>query len=119
MGQPGDMYLNGIKLSPYGRTFRVNPLEEARAERTVNGRLIKDILYRKQEFSLSYEIITGDAINTFTSLYDLQEELTFMWVDSDGTENSYTVHMGPFDRTRLVLIDDGLWTGAEIELREA
>ena len=122
MPNPGDMYLGlsgaEILLDPFGRRFTVRTREQAREERTVNGRLIKDIIYRKQEFRLSYDLITGDALDTYEFLFGLQQELSFRWYGSDGAENAYTVHMGPFSKRRVVLISDGLWSGTTIELAE-
>lgn len=123
MAQPGSIYIGPagaeILISPYGRTFSKRILEGAREDRTVNGRMIKDIKWRKMSFLLSYSLIDGDTLEVFRSLLDLQTELSFRHTDSDGIERTYTVHMKPFSARRLVLIADGLWSGANMEFEEA
>lgn len=122
MGTPGDIKLgpsgSETLLSPFGRTFRKRERESALASRTVNGRLIKDIRWRKQDFDLTYSIIDGTTLAVLQGLWDLEAELSLIWTDADGTDNTHTVQMSPFDARRLVLLDDGLWRGTTIRLTE-
>ena len=118
MAQPGDIYINDMLMSPFGRRFTKRIRENARSERTVNGRLIKDIRWRKWEFSLDYSLCDGTTLATYQYLWDLRAALSFRWVDSGGADRSYTVQMGPFDVRRLILLGDGLWSGLSISLEE-
>lgn len=116
----GDIYLgtpgNEIKLSPYGRTLTIRQTEAARQTRTVDGTLKKDIMYVKHKFSLRYSTITGTDLEQLLDIYTLPQPLRLL-IEND-TLSSYTVYMKPINRTRSLLLDDGLWKGVSVELEE-
>lgn len=107
-----------ILMEPFGRRFTRSIMEDALEERTPNGRMIKDIRWRKYRFTLGYSICSGTQLSTFQLLWDLQEQLSLRWADNLRGEETYTVEMEPFDATRFTLIEDGLWRNVSIELKE-
>lgn len=122
MARPGDIYIgisgSEVLVSPGGRKFTRRIVEGAREERSVNGRRVKDILWRKWEFALEYTIIDGTSLREFDMLWNMQSDLSFIWYDADNVENSHTVQMDPYDSTRLVLLGDGLWSGVNFLFHE-
>lgn len=106
-----------VLLSAYGRKFTVRDTEITRELRTSSGKLVKEIIATKKIFNLDYSTITGTALNALLTIYALQAELSLI-VYYTEIATSYTVLMGPLDRTRLILLDDGLWTGVSVELKE-
>jgi hypothetical protein len=130
--QKGDIYLGTLGseelLSPFGRKLIITPTELSREERTASGRLVKDIIATKHRFTLAYECITGTALEQFLDFYAVGGEMSLLiFTDSNSTtttpepeENydNYTVLMEPIERERLLLLDDGLWSGVNIILNE-
>jgi hypothetical protein len=128
----GDIYLGLLGeetvVSPFGRKLIITDTELNREERTASGRLVRDVIATKKKFSLQYEIITGTALEQFLDLYDLNSELSLLiFTDSNATTTTpepeanyeiYTVLMEPISRERLLLLDDGLWSGVNVELLE-
>lgn len=128
----GDIYLGLLGeeelVSPFGRKLIITDTELNREERTASGRLVRDVIATKKKFSLQYEIITGTALEAFLDLYDLNSELSLLiFTDSNATTTTpepeaiydiYTVLMEPISRERLLLLDDGLWSGVNIDLLE-
>jgi hypothetical protein len=127
MAKKGDIYLGGVLLSAYGRKLTIGENEISKEERTVSGRLVRDIIATKKRFKLSYELIDGDDLEDLLDLYDLQDECTLLIYHTDDgptTEegvnyDEYTVLIEPIsDRTRLLLRGNQLWENAEIVLNE-
>jgi len=123
MSLKGDLYLGAagaeVKLSPFGRQFSISTEEANRQERSANGTLKKDRLYVKHNFSISYTVITGNAVSDFESIFALDQPLVFLVYTADGVYDTYSVYMDAFEKTRMVLIADGLWGGVNIRLHEA
>jgi hypothetical protein len=130
--QKGDIYLGTLGaeelLSPFGRKLTITDTELSREERTASGRLVKDVIATKKKFTLVYETITGTALEQFLDLYAVGGEMSLLiFTDSNLTtttpepeENydNYTVLMEPIERERLLLLDDGLWSGVNVVLEE-
>jgi hypothetical protein len=109
-----------ILLSPFGRKFTESDIESARQERTVDGTLRKDIRWQKKNFRLVYDMIAGDALDDYIEIQSLQTELSLIVARSDDSDDdeTYTVQMKPFERTRMIMLDDGIWSGVTIEFEE-
>lgn len=107
-----------VLLSPYGRTLTINEEEVSRQMRTVDGTLKKDILYVKKSFTLSYNLITGTSLTAIMNIYDNTTQPLNLIIDNGGTPDEYTVYMKPVNRSRVILQDDGLWSGVSINLVE-
>lgn len=132
MSSKGDIYLGAsgdLKLlSPYGRRLTISDTEISRSERAVSGKLRKDIIAVKKRITLDYSFIDGDALETLLDIYDLQSELVLRIYTADyetttttaspGYYDEYTVLMEPIDRTRVLLMADGLWSGVSVVLEE-
>ena len=118
-------------ITPFGRTFAEGRIELSRKERTANARLVVDIINTKKKFSLSYSEIDGNdtlaydgtrdiiGLNSLIALYDTQSVLV-LEIEYGGTRGTetYDVIMNPINLERVLLRDDGLWTGVTIEFEE-
>ncbi len=133
MSAKGDIYLGAlgseVLITAFGRSFTIKDTEISRQERTASGRLVKDIIAVKKNFTLAYDMIDGADLETLLTIYDLQSELSLLVYNEDLPEttttgspgayaDAYTVLMEPIDRTRMLLLDTGLWGGVSIELSE-
>ena len=122
MSSKGDIYLGAsgdLKLlSPYGRRLTISDTEISRSERAVSGKLRKDIIAVKKRITLDYSFIDGDALETLLDIYDLQSELVLRIYTAESYYDEYTVLMEPIDRTRVLLMADGLWSGVSVVLEE-
>ena len=130
-GKKGDIYLGladaEALVSPFGRKLQITDEEIGREQRTASGRLVRDITAVKKKIVLAYETIDGDALAAFIDLYFLYSELSILiyhtdvptTTDDEGQYyDQYTVLMSPIARERLLLLDDGLWSGVQIVLSE-
>jgi hypothetical protein len=117
-------------ITPFGRRFAEGRIELSRKERTANARLVVDIINTKKKFTLTYsEIDGGDmlgddgrtliGLNSLIDLYDLQVMLV-MVIEYGGTRGTeqYDVIMSPIDMERVLMRDNGLWSGVTIEFEE-
>lgn len=132
MGNRGDIYLGELGseelLTPFGRVFSIKDEIISREGRAADGTLRRDVIATKKLFTLEYSLIGETDIESLIDLYELETELSLLVYntsDEGGTTagpginyDQYTVLMNPFDRTRLLLAGDGLWTGLTVELRE-
>jgi hypothetical protein len=118
LGEPGSEKL----ISPFGRTYKERDVELSREQVTASGRTIKEIIAVKKEFELSYEMITGDSLAELIDIYDLQKELSLIVFGETETTtdegDGYTVIMQPIEKDRISVIDDGLWGGVVVRLRQ-
>lgn len=119
----GELYLgflgNEIKLTPSGRgELQINRIEEARKDEMVSGRLVKDILWRKKEFTIPYEEIKGEDLKQIIELYNSGEFLNFKFTNEDGNTEEYLVEMQSFNQDRIDFIGDWYWGNVKIELRQ-
>jgi hypothetical protein len=137
MPRKGDIYLGALGseelVSAFGRVLTINPVEIARSQRTASGKLVKEVIAEKKQFTLAYSVIDGTDLQQFIDFYDLDSELSLLIYTRDeltpttsttttsapGTfYDAYTVLMQPIDRTRLLLLDTGLWGNVNIVLEE-
>ena len=104
-------------LTPFGRSYKINNVEQARSGRTASGRLVKDIIATKKEFSLEYNLIDDSELQKYIDLYAESDELIFR-DERDSGYTDYTVLMNPLDQERIIAAEDGLWGGVQIKLSE-
>ena len=126
----GDIYLDGTLLTPFGRTYTESDVEISRSDRTASGRLVRDIIATKKRFELSYSYIDGDELKVYEDFYaeNLEHTLEIYYRDNAATTTTttddpdyhatYTVLMQPIDKTRVLLIGEGLWSGVKIVFEE-
>lgn len=104
-------------LTPFGRSYKITNIEQARSGRTASGRLVKDIIATKKEFSLEYNLIDDSELDKYIDLYAESDELVFR-DERDSGYTDYTVLMNPLDQERIIAAEDGLWGGVQIKLSE-
>lgn len=116
----GDLYLDGVKLTPFGRKFTVADEPVERSTRTITGKLLRDVVAVKKVFTLDYNLIDGNALNAYLANYEAQTELTLTVHMTDVPEEAvdYIVLIDAITRTREVMTADGIWSGVSIVLRE-
>ena len=119
----GELYLgidtdNLELLTAFSREFSIKNKLLSRDERTASGRLVRDIIAKKKEFNLSYEIIDGDELQTILDQFDEDDELVFRVYTGDSTYDDYTVLMEPVDYDRVLMFDNGLWGNVDLTLLE-
>ena len=105
-------------LTAFSREFSIKNKLLSRDERTASGRLVRDIIATKKEFTLSYDMIDGDELDTFKDLYDEEDELLLRIYTSETEYDDYTVLMEPLDYDRILMFDNGLWGNVEVALLE-
>ena len=132
MAKKGDIFLgllgDEILLSPFGRTTRIDLTELSRQDRTASGKLVKDIIAKKHKITLEYSMIDGDELKKLLDIYDLDSELSLNIYNvteevtttpaPEENYDHYTVLMQPFDKTLVLLQDNGLWSGVSVVLDE-
>ena len=132
MSQKGDIYLgpSGTEtlLSPFGRKLKIADIALSREEQTASGRRVRDIIATKKKFTLTYEMIDGDELETLIDLYEANDEMSLLLYNdtmTGGTTSepgdscdTYTVLMQPIERERVILMENGLWQGVQVELNE-
>jgi hypothetical protein len=126
----GDIYLDGTLLTPFGRTYTESDIEISRGDRTASGKLVRDIIATKKRFSLDYSYIDGDELKIYEDFYAENSEHTLSVYYSDNAATTttttddpsyhaiYTVLMEPIDKTRILLIGEGLWGNVKIVFEE-
>lgn len=114
LGESGSEYL----LSAYAREFTEGMVAVTREGRTASGRLVRDVTATKRKFTLAYELISQDDLDTFGTLYALDDELSLLVTRPDSSIDSYTVLLQPFDKTRAKSVGMDYWTGVTIEMEE-
>jgi len=82
-----NLKLNGTKIPIPETDVQIDEIEISRAERTVSGRLVKDIIAIKKTFTLSYAgLLPADAL-TFINAYRTGDPVTFEYEDVTGTHS--------------------------------
>jgi hypothetical protein len=126
----GDIYLDGTLLTAFGRTYSESVIEISRGDRTASGKKVSDIIATKKRFELSYSYIDGDELKVFEDFYNENSEHTLeiyrkdnettttTTTDDPDYHETYTVLMEPIDKTRVLLLGEGLWGGVKIVFEE-
>jgi hypothetical protein len=124
----GEIYLgpsgSETLITAFGRRLIIIPEEISRSDRTASGRLVKDIVAVKYRFEMPYSAIDGDNLQDLLDCYDLKSELSLLIYLTDTTTflndegETPVVLMDPLERERLLLLGEGLWTGANLVLSE-
>lgn len=114
----GYIYCDSTLLTPFGRTYTESNVEISRGERTASGKLVRDVIATKKRFELSYSHIDGDELAKIEALYaEGGEHVLLVYYDDEDME-WYTVLMNPIDKTRVLLLGDGLWGNVKVEFEE-
>src|SRR5690554_1057883 len=82
-----NLKLNGIEIPTPENDIQIEEIEISRAERTVSGRLVKDIVTTKMRFTLQYKgLLPNDAL-IFINAYRTGEPVIFEYEDVTGTHS--------------------------------
>lgn len=120
--RPGDIYLEHnerqIKLPSVGRKLSWKYIESVRSDETANGRLVEDIIWRKKEWTINYEIMMGEFLEAMVELYESGDFLILIIVNRDGSVDKHKVKMKLNPPARWKIIGPWYWQGGTIELRQ-
>lgn len=117
LGITGNMRL----LPAESRTFTEQDIEPRSIEqRTASGRLVRDVGALKKSFTLSYDIVTNQALQMLRQLYmtNLSQSLVLQIERETGVFDSYFVVFRPFSRQRFIVGNTWYWTDITVELEE-
>jgi len=106
------------ELSAFGRVY-VQRWEDGltREDRAASGKLRKDVIARKRNFSISFDLADQDTVDRFNELFEIDDELILEVTHLTSTK-TYTVLMSPFEQERLLAVWGGMWSGLSVEFRE-
>lgn len=109
-----------IELSMFGRAYNERWEDGlTREDRAASGKLRKDIIARKRNFTMAYELADQATVDRMEELYQINDELTLEVTHIDTVNpKKYTVLMAPFSKDRLLAVKGGLWEGLSVEFRE-
>lgn len=120
--QPGDIYIgykgSEIKLPPEGRQVQPGYIENVKSDETVSGRYVEDVVWRKKTWSISYEVMKGEFLETMVELYESGQFLNLIIVNRDGSVDEYEVKMNLSPPARWKILGPWYWEGGTIELRQ-
>jgi len=121
--KPGDIILSvgdySLAVSPFGREYKVDPIETSRKERSASGKLWVDIISTKRKVTLTYSLIDDSDLQDFVYLYGLQTTLVFThYVRDSVSPDVFNVSMDSFSQGRLLTGTNGLWTDVVVVLEE-
>lgn len=107
-----------VELAQEGRKYSESWEDGlTREDRAASGKLRRDVIARKKNFSLSYELCDEATVQIFESAFQYNTEIT-LEVTHLTTTRTYTVLMLPFSRDRLLAVWGGMWEGVTAEFRE-
>lgn len=86
------MKLNGHTIPTPKQNMNIDYIEIARSERTAAGRLVKDIIALKRQFSIPYHGLKPAEAQIFIDAYEAGEPVLFEYTDVQG-EQTATVYV--------------------------
>lgn len=109
---------NEQELTAFGRTFIVDDNIIYKEQRTISGKLLRDIIAIKKQFTVKYSLLENSVINYLLYLQQLNAVLSFI-VDINGSVTKYYVVMDSFSRTReLITETTTYWSDVTLTLKE-
>lgn len=101
---------------PTPESFTIEPQQITREGRTASGRLVKDVIAVKRQFTLSYGGMTPEQAAVFVTEFNRNQFLSFTFPDQGQTQAA-TVWFGTLPRElRWQLLSH--WNGVSITLDE-
>lgn len=97
-------------LLPTGRKLTENDTEIKREGRTVSGKLLKDGITTKKQFSFSYPSTTDAVMTQLEGIYALDTTLNLLIERKDTSIDNYAVLMRPLQRQRINTVGQWLWS---------
>lgn len=82
------MKLNGFEI-PHPEEMNIDPVEYGVSRRTASGRLVKDVISVKNNYSLRYKGLKSTTATIFKNAYKAVNAVPFEYEDSDGIKIVY------------------------------
>jgi len=89
--------LNGQEIPTPRQNMGIDYIEISKSERTMTGRLVKDIVAIKRIFSITYQGLTPEQALIFIDIYNSGREVIFEFEDVRGIETA-TVYIASLPR---------------------
>lgn len=127
MSKKGDIYISIVNatttfepelISAIGRTLTYSVIDKSRSDRSANNTLHVDIVNRKNKIVLDFSIIDGSDLALLETYYASESQLYLTIYSTDVTSTTYTCIMFPYDKTRWILTDTGLWKNVQFIFEE-
>jgi len=80
--------LNGQTIPTPRENITIEYIEISRAERTITGRMTKDIITIKRRFTLVYQGLTSEQALIFLNIYRSGRPVTFEYIDIQGPQTA-------------------------------
>ena len=109
------IYLGGV-IIPYPNEFYIMTFNIERSDRTASGRLVKDIVTVKRQFTLRYRNLSGSEMALFSSLKAKNEFLVLKWYENDE-QKSAVVWLNELPGSMVTIVPEE-WEDVTIELEE-
>ena len=88
------MKLNDQTIPTPKQNVAIDYIEISKSERTASGRLVKDIIALKKQFSISYRGLKPSDAQIFIDAYELGEPVEFEYQDLGQTKTVNVYIMG-------------------------
>src|SRR5690606_2041352 len=80
--------LNGQTIPTPRENITIEYIEISRTERTITGRMAKDIIAIKRRFTLTYQGLTSEQALIFLNVYRSGRPVTFEYIDVQGVQTA-------------------------------
>ena len=80
--------LNGQTIPTPRENIAIEYIEISRTERTITGRMTKDIITIKRRFTLVYQGLTSEQALIFLNAYRSGRPVTFEYIDIQGVQTA-------------------------------
>ncbi|MDW5300760.1 MAG: hypothetical protein SA378_11600 [Sedimentibacter sp.] len=78
------MKINNITVqAPLAENFKINPVEQCKTTRTASGRLVKNVIAIKNNYSLTYKGLRYSDYQTFLNVFLAGNSVPFTYLDND------------------------------------
>lgn len=88
------MTLDGQTIPTPRKNISVTLTEISRSERTVSGKMVKDIIGFKRQFSISYSGLKPADAQIFINIYQTGEPVVFNYDDVQGQQTAIVYVVG-------------------------
>jgi hypothetical protein len=82
------MKLGGQVIPTPKQNISINYIEIVRSERTATGRLVKDVIALKRQFSIPYAGLKPTEAQIFVDAYETGEPVLFEYTDVQGVQTA-------------------------------
>ena len=83
-----ELKLDGQPIPAPRENIVIEYIEISRTERTVTGRMVKDIIAVKRRFTLTYRGLTSEQALIFLNAYRSGRPATFEYIDIQGVQTA-------------------------------